>query len=143
MRFVAVMLIRLVCNAAQEWHPASDGEWQEKSTVAQTSPLTGVLFLPILIWFFALSSPTDHTFSGVVKRLSERVQHDSRIDDRTFFRIVIGIFDALAAKPPIPSIHCALLEGRKDAVDASRVSYDAPWIVYICLHFSRGDKHRR
>jgi hypothetical protein len=131
------MLIESACvQRSARVASASDGERQEKSAVAQASPLIGVLFLPILVWSLALSSLNDRTFSGVVKRLSERVQHDSRLDDRTFFRIVIGIFDALAAKPPIPSIHCALLEGRKDAVNAPRVSYDAPWIVYICLYFS-------
>jgi hypothetical protein len=134
------MLIRSAC--VQRSAKVASGKRQEKSTVAQTSPLIGVL-LPILVWFLALSSPNDRIFSGAVKGLSERVQHDSRVDDRTFFRIVMGIFDALAAKPAIPSIHCALLEARKDAVNASRVSYDAPWIVYICLHFSRGDQHRR
>jgi hypothetical protein len=95
--------------------------------------LSTLLFLPILVWFFALSSPNDRTFSRVVKRLSERIQHDSRVNDRTFFRVVIGILDALAAKPPIPSVLSTLLTARKDAINASIVSYNTPRIVYVCL----------
>ena len=42
--------------------------------------LSALLFLPIPV-LFALSFPNDWAFSRAVKRLSERVQHDSRVND--------------------------------------------------------------
>jgi hypothetical protein len=109
---------------------------------ANLASLSALLFLPTLVSFCVLRSPNDRTASRAVKRLSERVQHDSRVNNRTLLRVVIRIFDALAAKPSIPSVRCALLQSRKDAINASGVSYDAPWIVYICLRFSQRGEHR-
>jgi hypothetical protein len=84
--------------------------WNVKKTiVAHLACLLVLIFSPTLVLFFGLSFPNYRTCSRVVKRLSERVQHDSRVNDRTFCRIVIGVFDALAAKPAIPSVRCALL----------------------------------
>jgi hypothetical protein len=110
---------------------------------ASLACLLALIFSPTLAWFFALSFPNDRTFSRVVKRLSERVQHDAGANDRTLLRIVTGIFGALAAKPPIPSVHNTLLTARKDAINASGITSDAPWIVYVCLHFSQPHEHRR
>jgi hypothetical protein len=110
---------------------------------ANLASLLALIFSPTLVWFFALSFLNGRTFSRVVKRLSERVQHDSGANDRTFSRVVIGIFDALAAKSATPPILSTLLTAGKDAFNASAFSVDAPWIVYICLHFSRRSEHRR
>ena len=66
---------------------------------------------PALVRRFALSSPNDRTFSRVVNGPSERVQPVPRFNDRTCFRVVIRILDALAAKSPVPPIHSALLPG--------------------------------
>jgi hypothetical protein len=58
-------------------------------------------------------------------------------------RIVKRILHALAAKTPIPAILSTLLTARKDAINASGVSYDAPRIAYICVDVSRRGEHRR
>jgi hypothetical protein len=131
------------CRRAKKPEPPKPIIWNIKSTVAHLACLLVVIFSPTLVLFFALSFPNYRTSSRVVKRLSERVQYTSRVNDRTFIRVVIGIFDALAAKPPIPPVLNTLLTARKDAINASGVSYDAPWIVYICLHFSQPGEHRR
>ena len=48
-----------------------------------------------------------------------------------FLAALAGVLDALAAKPPVPAAHGALLSARKDAINGSGVSGDARPIVYI------------
>ena len=127
----------------EETGTAEADHLERQIDVAHLACLLVLIFSPTLVLFFALSFPNYRTSSRVVKRLSERVQRDSRANDRTFSRVVVGISDTLAAKPTIPSVLNTLLTARKDAINASIVSYNTPRIVYVCLHFSQPGEHRR
>jgi hypothetical protein len=50
---------------------------------------------------------------------------------------------SLAAKPPVSSVLGTLLTARKVAFKGSRVSYNAPRIVYLCVDLSRRGEQRR
>lgn len=50
-------------------------------------------------------------------------------DDEGQCRIVKGILRALTAESPISSVRSTLLSAREDAIDASGISEDAPWVV--------------
>jgi hypothetical protein len=59
------------------------------------------------------------------------------LNDLTSCRVVEGVLHALAAKTPVPPILSTLLTARKDAINGSGVSDDAPRIVYVSLGISR------
>ena len=58
-------------------------------------------------------------------------------DDGRQGRIIGRISDALTAESPIPSVLGALRLGREHAINASGISDDAPWIIYIRVGFRR------
>jgi hypothetical protein len=56
--------------------------------------------------------------------------------------IVVGISDALAAKPPPPSVRRALLACREVTLETPGFSHHAPWVAHRCANPSQRDEHR-
>jgi hypothetical protein len=84
-------------------------------------------------------------FVSDVGRLACAVPRPRRgtLSGLTSWRLVEGVLDALAAKSAIPPILSTLFTARKNAINGSGISYDAPWIVYICLGLSSSECRQR